>query len=928
MSEKSYKETLSLPQTDFPMKANLISKEPELLSFWEKEEIYPKILKERAGSPKFILHDGPPYANGDIHLGHCLNKILKDFVIKSKSMSGYLSEYVPGWDCHGQPIEHKVVDQGLKKQKESLSVMEIRKACYEYAMKYVGIQRDEFKRIGVFGIWDKPYLTLDPAYEAAILRKLGDFAGNGLLYKRKKPVHWCVSCVTALAEAEVEYEDVTSPSIYVKFLLPQNQLNNFRTLKNKNVSVLIWTTTPWTLPANLAISLHPDFNYIAVEEENEVYIIAEGLFESVSKACSWKNPKIIDSFKAEKLNKLKTKHPFIDRDSIILLGKHVTLEQGTGCVHTAPGHGVEDYLMGLEAGLDIYCPVDGGGKFTSDVAQFANQFVFKANPIIVDLLKEKQKLAASTSLSHSYPHCWRCKNKVIFRATEQWFISMEKNDFRKKALKAIDNVQWIPSWGRNRIYGMVENRPDWCISRQRSWGVPIVAFRCKACNELIFSKELIYDIASKIEKEGTDLWFTKSASELIPPGTKCPKCQKTDFEKEEDILDVWFESGVSWAAVLDTRKQLGSPADLYLEGSDQHRGWFQSSLLAGVGTVGHPPFKAVLTHGFTVDEQGRKMSKSLGNVVDAMQFINKNGADLLRLWVSSEDYRNDLACSPNILARIAESYRRIRNTCRFILGNLNDFDPNKDLLPESELEEIDKLALHQLMVVNDKIRAAYEKYDYPVIYHAINNYCTVDLSAFYLDILKDRLYCSAPKDKTRRAAQTTMWHILNITNRLLAPILSFTMEEVWRFFPAKNKEESIHLSQFINPNPKWLNPELEEKWQKISEIRGEVLKALEIARNQKMIGHPLEAEVYLDLPKEFQELPNYWKEVFIVSSVQLKKPPKNSLLLESEKIKNLTIGILPATGEKCERCWMRTTEIGKNKEKDLCNRCADAITRL
>ncbi|MFC2075194.1 isoleucine--tRNA ligase [Bdellovibrionota bacterium] len=925
----NYKDSLNLPKTDFPMKANLTKREPELIDYWDKEEIYHKVIDARRGNPKFIFHDGPPYANGDIHLGTSLNKILKDFVVKSKNMGGYCCEYIPGWDCHGLPIEHRVVDKQFKGKDKHPSVTEIRELCYDYAMKYVDIQRDQFKRLGVLGLWEKPYLTVDHQYEATVLRKLADFAGKDLLYKGKRPIQWCMHCVTALAEAEVEYEDHKSPSIFIKFPLPESVSEKIPELKGKNSSVLVWTTTPWTIPANLAISLNPNFEYVAVEVLDEVFIVAKGLLDTLTTTFSWKNPKIIASFEAGILEKVNAKHPFIDRDSTIILGGHVTLEQGTGCVHTAPGHGLDDYLIGLAYGLDVYTPVDEHGCFTKDVEHFAGQNVWDANKPVIDLLEKSGKLEFQQNISHSYPHCWRCKNPVIFRSTEQWFISVDKDDLRKRSLKAIDEVQWIPSWGRNRIYGMLENRPDWCISRQRSWGVPIVSFRCSSCNEPHASKEIINHVADLVEKDGTNIWFTRDAKDLLPSGMKCSKCGKSEFKKENDILDVWFESGVSWAAVLDNHPDLHSPSDLYLEGSDQHRGWFQSSLLAGMGTTGRAPYKAVLTHGFTVDEKGRKMSKSLGNYVDSNKFVGQNGADLLRLWVSSVDYRNDVGASENLLKRVGESYRRIRNTCRFILGNLYDFDPAKDLVPYEDLEEIDKVILHRLTDLNQRIRKAYETYEFHSIYHATHNFCTVDLSAFYLDIIKDRLYCSGPTDKTRRTAQSTSWHILHILTKLLAPILSFSMEEVWRFLPKEDQEESVHLTEFPTLDPKWVNGDLDEKWKKIELIKSEIAKALEVARKEKkIIGHPLEAAVVFELPKSYEDLPNVWKEVLIVSEIELASPPEDILRFESEEIPGFVVGIRKASGEKCERCWMRTPEVGQQSHKDICKRCGDVVTRL
>ena len=931
-----YKDTLNLPKTDFPMKADLAKNEPETLKRWETAGLYAKTMDSGKGREKYILHDGPPYANGNIHIGHALNKILKDIIVKSRFMMGFATDYVPGWDCHGLPIELQV-EKNLGGKKHSLSKLEIRKNCRAYAEKYINIQREEFKRLGVFGEWDNPYLTMDYKYQATILRELGRFVANGLVYKGKRPIHWCASCQTALAEAEVEYNDKESPSVYVRFKIQDARFKEiFPALADKDVSIIIWTTTPWTLPANLAIAMHPEFEYAAVEIQGqgargkgqEVFIIAKGLIENVAQKLGWQDYKIIETFHPQKLEGMKARHPFIDRDSIIILGEHVTLDAGTGCVHTAPGHGQEDYEMALKYGLDIYNPVDNQGRFTAQVPEFQGQYVFKANPAIIDLLKQKGALLFEEKIKHSYPHCWRCKNPIIFRATEQWFISMEKGDLRKRALNAIDNVQWIPPWGRDRIYNMVANRPDWCISRQRAWGVPITAFACKKCGHTLLDEKIANKIADEFEKAGADIWFEKDVKELLPSGTKCMKCGSQDLEKEENILDVWFDSGTSFAGVLEKRHNLKMPADLYLEGSDQHRGWFHSSLFASIGTRGIAPYRAVLTHGFVVDGSGRKMSKSMGNVIAPQEVINKHGAEVLRLWVSAEDYREDIRISEEILKRLSEAYRRIRNTFRYILGNLYDFDPSKDIVPYKDLTEMDRLTLHRLAKLTERILKAYETFEFHVIYHSVHNFCNVDLSAFYLDILKDRLYTSRADSKARRAGQTTIYYALDYLVRLTAPILVFTADEAWQYMP-KRKEESIHLATFPEIKKEWLNDELEEKWEQLLKIRGEIAKAMEMARQEKVIGHPLDARVSVIPPKELEALikeeARNLKESLIISQL-IVGAEEGGRAFESKEIPGLKVYVVPAKGKKCERCWNFSEKVGENKEHPvICERCVEAI---
>ena len=921
-----YKNTLNLPVTEFPMKANLAQKELEILEQWETSGLYEKLVETGKVKSKYILHDGPPYANGHIHIGHALNKILKDIILKSKRMTGFDAPYVPGWDCHGLPIELQV-EKNLGSKKHEISKLDMRKQCREYAAKFVGIQKEEFRRLGVLGEWDNPYLTMNYSYEGITARELARFAETGGLYKGKKPVHWCSSCGTALAEAEVEYADHKSPSIYVKFPLRDDISENLPELSGRKVSVVIWTTTPWTIPANLAVSLHPDYDYVALEMSGEVLIVADGLKETFQKAVGAEGT-VIATFKADILEKKLCRHPFYERDSVILLGEHVTLEAGTGCVHTAPGHGQDDYEIGLKYGLDIYNPVDNRGRFLETVEFFGGQFVFDANKNVIEKLREVGALVASGEVSHSYPHCWRCKKPIIFRATEQWFISMESNDLRQKALAEIENVAWIPKWGKERIYGMVENRPDWCVSRQRNWGVPITVFYCRACGEALADGRIMHHVADLFEQEGSDIWYDREAGELLPAGTTCPSCGKDSFDKEMDILDVWFDSGVSHAAVLEHRPELGSPADMYLEGSDQHRGWFHSSLLASVGTRGRAPYRSVLTHGFVVDGNGRKMSKSVGNVVAPEDVIKKYGAEVLRLWVAAQDYRDDIRISPEILTRLSEAYRRIRNTCRYILGNIHDFDPSSHSVAYAEMPEIDRWALHQLEILKEKVLKAYEACEFHVLYHAVNSFCTVEMSAFYLDILKDRVYTSKTDALERRSAQTAMYLILEALVKLTAPVLSFTSDEVWRYMP-KQAEASVHLAEFPPLRPEQRDEQLVERWDRLIRVRAEVSKALEQARVRKVIGHSLDAAVVISAPEELRTFLTTYvgelKSIFIVSKVDLAESLAGGYHV-AETEPGLLIQITAAPGEKCERCWCYDEEIGRDEEHPtICPKCLAAV---
>jgi len=929
-----YKKTLNLPVTKFPMKASLVKREPEQLKAWEDMRLHDQIREVSKGREKFILHDGPPYANGHIHIGTALNKILKDFIVRSRQMAGFDAVYVPGWDCHGLPIEHNV-DKEIGAKKFKMSQAEIRSLCRVYAEKFIDIQREEFKRLGVMGDWEDPYLTMNYRYEAVIARECCRFALNGSLFRSKKPIHWCCSCNTALAEAEIEYMDESSPSIFVKFPMIDDLSQDFSALTDKNVFVVIWTTTPWTIPANLAVAIHPDFVYAAVDTgDNEVMILARDLVPDCMAAFGISDYCVLTEMDAGRLEKKRCRHPLYQRDSLIILADHVTLDAGTGCVHTAPGHGREDYEVGLLYGLDAYSPVDNRGRFTKEAEFFEGQFVFDANRSVIAKLKATGTLVAEQSMAHSYPHCWRCKNPVIFRATPQWFISMDKTDLRKKALDEIDRVRWIPRWGRERIYGMIENRPDWCVSRQRAWGVPITIFYCESCGSLYMTPEIADHIYTLFETHGADIWFEKDIDELLPENASCPSCGNGQLVKETDILDVWFDSGVSHAAVLEQRSSLKWPADLYLEGSDQHRGWFHSALLTAVGNRGKAPYEAVLTHGFVVDAAGKKMSKSLGNVIVPQEVIDKYGAEILRLWVSATDYREDIRISNNILKQLSDAYRRIRNTSRFMLGNLNDFNPDLHPVAYHDMPEIDRFALHKLQQLIARTRKAYEIYEFHTVYHAIHNFCTLDLSAFYLDVLKDRLYTAPPASQGRRSAQTVMYAVLDAVAKLMAPLLPFTAEEIWSFMPdRKNKETSIHLTLLPEVNPAWQDEDLADRWKLLLEVRGEVTKALEEARSAKRIGHPLDAALTLATGSElYQTLLPYaddLKTLFIVSGVSLVEDKELPGAYESSLFPGLTIHVETAAGEKCERCWVHDTSVGSHADHPtLCTRCLNAIGTL
>src|SRR5213594_2294642 len=925
-----YKATLNLPRTEFPMKANLPQREPELLAWWERERLYERIQEAGRGRPLSVLHDGPPYANGRIHIGHALNKILKDIIVKSKTMAGYRAPYVPGWDCHGLPIEHQVLKE-LGDKKKGLDTLSIRKLCREYAEKYFRIQRDEFKRLGVLGDWDRPYLTMDPSYEATILREFGKFVAKDVVYKGLKPVLWCTVDQTALAEAEVEYEDHTSPSIYVKFPVVNPQ-GKFRIEQSKGTHFVIWTTTPWTLVANRAISVNPHFMYRLVKTPVGELIIAQDLIEPCTKAFGYQTGDFevtkgaYAGLELAEPNPVLCRHPWLDLTVPVVLGDHVTKEHGTGSVHTAPGHGQEDYEVGQRYGLEVYAPVDSQGRFVKEVEHFGGQKVFEANAEIIKLLNSGGMLVKEEAITHSYPHCWRCKNPVIFRATEQWFVSMDKKGLRKQALEEIDRVKWIPARGRDRIYGMIENRPDWCLSRQLVWGVPIPAFSCTACRTVLADPKVISHIADLIAKQSSDVWFQRSADELMPSGTICRKCGGKAFEKERDILDVWFESGVSHAAVLKPRGQGWWPADLYLEGSDQHRGWFHSALLASVTTDKQAPYKAVLTHGFVVDGAGKKMSKSAGNVVAPQDVTKQLGAEILRWWVAAQDYQEDLRISQEILTRLVEQYRKVRNTCRFLLSNLYDFVPAAHRVPFERLPELDRWALMRLHHVVTRIRHAYEAFDFRQIVHEMDYFCAVDMSAIYLDILKDRLYTFQRDSSLRRSSQTVLFDVLVALTKVMAPILSFTAEEVWRMLPAgargNPETASVHLADLPVPDTRWADQTLGRRWERLLELRAAVQNVLEASRREKVIGSSLEAAVTLEVdPQNYEFFKAYEKDLpalFIVSQVAMRRV--------SEVAGHGPVGVTKATGAKCERCWNYRAAVGTFPDHPtLCDRCVEAI---
>ncbi|MFA5142798.1 MAG: isoleucine--tRNA ligase [Candidatus Omnitrophota bacterium] len=920
-----YKNTLNLPRTDFPMKADLPNREPGMLENWQKSKLYTKIRKKSKGSPKYILHDGPPYANGSIHMGHALNKILKDIVIRYKTMKGFDSPYVPGWDCHGLPVEHQLFKE-LKITKHDVDQVKFRKQAYDYAMKYVEIQKNEFRRLGILGAWDSPYLTLMKSYEAEIVRSFARLVEKGYIYKDLKPVNWCSTCETALAEAEVEYEDKVSPSVYVKFESVYN---------DSPVHFIIWTTTPWTLLANVAIALHPDFEYAIVDIKGPVFkgekfIMAKELVGRTMEKAGIADYKISKTVKGSDLERLAAQHPFIDRKSKVVLAGYVTLEEGTGCVHTAPGHGQEDYVTGKKYGLPTVMPVDSRGRFDNTAGEFSGMEVNKANPAIIERLKALGALVGRADITHSYPHCWRCKRPIIFRATDQYFMKIDHKHLRKSMLEAIKSkVKWIPPAGGSRISAMVENRPDWCLSRQRYWGVPIIAFYCKNCRAVLLDAKVINHVAALIEKEGADVWFAKEEAALLPAGAKCKKCGCKDFVKETDIIDVWFDSGVSHQAVLKKDKELDYPCELYLEGSDQHRGWFQSALITGMAIDDVVPYRSVLTHGFVVDGEGKKMSKSLGNVITPQEVMKKYGADILRLWAAASDYSEDVRLSDEILTRLADAYRKIRNTYKYLLSNLFDFDPFKDAVPYGDMLEIDRWILSRFSGLVKETAANYDAFQFHKVYRDVYGFCVYEISSVYLDILKDRMYTFKADSRERRSGQTAMYELLTGLLKIMAPILAMTTDEVWGYLRRKEKTGSIHLESWPQEDQGLVEDSLNEKWARLVAVRETVLKKLEERRQAGEIGSSLEARIILavedkDYKKLLKENAEVLRYLFIVSQVEIKETGMN----KDDIAKDIPIAVYieKAKGMKCQRCWNYSEKVGSYKDHPaLCERCVKAI---
>ncbi|HKS30628.1 MAG TPA: isoleucine--tRNA ligase [Pyrinomonadaceae bacterium] len=971
------KKTVNLPKTGFSQKANLGQSEPARLKKWAAMDLYSLIRGSREGRDKFILHDGPPYANSDIHLGTALNKILKDFVVKSRTMLGFDSPYVPGYDCHGLPIE-LFVDKKLGAKKANMPAVSIRRACREHASEALKRQTRDFQRLGIFGLWNDPYMTMSNHYEAETARLFGRFVERGFVYKGARPVYWCIHDQTALAEAEVEYREHTSPSVYVKFPLVTDPKAIDPALEGKKVFFLAWTTTPWTLPANLGLAVNPIFEYAAIENGDEVYIVASDLAEAVVEKCGiGESARVLARFPGAQLDRLEARHAWLNRPSILMLGEHVTLggeadaeteldvkeardkrstgKAGTGVVHTAPGHGHDDFVIGTRYGLEIYCPVDNAGRFTSEVEHFAGERVFEANAKIVEFMREQGALLFSEEYAHRYPHCWRCKNPVIFRATPQWFISLdarasdlrgEKDEdgrpvsnftenegdeplsLRYGSLKEVERVKWIPSWGRERMKNMLKNRPDWCVSRQRVWGVPIPVFYCKGCDEAVADPSIINHVADIFERETADAWYARDARELLPEGFKCPKCGGDEWTKETDILDVWFDSGSSSVAVLEKYPELRWPADVYLEGGDQYRGWFNSSLMVGLAAHDRAPYDRVITHGWVINVQGEKMSKSQGTGISPNEVVKESGAEILRLWVASSNYQEDVRVSEEILHRIADAYRKMRNTARYALGNLDGFDPARDSVADEEMLEIDRWALEELDVVATRVRAGYEAFEFFTVYHALYNLCTVTLSARYFDIIKDRLYTAAPRSLSRRSAQTALYRIVDALARMLAPILVFTSDEIWENLPRQSEVEraaSVHMAEFPEAQAT-VDSGLLTRWSRIFEVRDVVLRALEEARGAKTIGSSLEAKVIIRASGETHELLRPYADelryIFIVSQVELVEA-------SDEAGQPMTVEVMRADGEKCERCWNYSVRVGESERyPNVCERCVAALSEI
>lgn len=907
-----------MPKTEFPMRGNLPKREPAIQEKWAEMNIYEKVQERTKGRPLFVLHDGAPYANGDIHMGHALNKVLKDFIVRYKSMTGYCAPYVPGWDTHGLPIEQALTNKGVKRKE--MPVAEFRKLCAEYAYEQVNRQREQFKRLGVRADWDHPYITLEPAYEAQQIKVFGEMAKKGYIYKGQKPVYWSPTSESALAEAEIEYKDKKSASIYVAF-----EVKDGKDVLEGDEKFIIWTTTPWTLPANLGISVHPKLEYSIVKVNDEKYIIASDLFDTVAKTLEWENPEVVRTVKGSELEYTVAKHPFYDRDSLVMLGEHVTTDAGTGCVHTAPGHGEDDFIVGQKYGLEVLCPVDDKGVLTSEAPGFEGLFYDKANKPITEKLEEVGALLKLTFITHSYPHDWRTKKPIIFRATAQWFASIEA--FRSELLQAVKETKWVPAWGETRLHNMVRDRGDWCISRQRAWGVPIPVFYAEN-NDPIITDETINHVANLFREHGSNVWFEREAKDLLPEGFTHPSSPNGEFRKETDIMDVWFDSGSSHQAVLEERDDLQRPADLYLEGSDQYRGWFNSSLSTAVAVTGKAPYKGVLSHGFVLDGEGRKMSKSIGNIVVPKKIMHQLGGDILRLWVSSVDYQSDVRISDDILKQVAEVYRKIRNTFRFLLGNLADFNPAQDAVAKAELREVDRYMLVKLNDLITKVKEAYETYDFAAVYHAIHNFCTIDLSSFYLDFAKDILYIEAANHHDRRAIQTVLYDVLVALTKLVTPILPHTADEVWPYIPGVT-EESVQLTDMPEAIELQDGEALKTKWDAFMTLRSDVLKALEVARNEKVIGKSLTASITLfptaEMKEMLESIQEDLKQLFIVSEYKLGGTIEEAPA-DAQKYEHTAVLVTQANGETCERCWVVSETVGNDNEyKTLCERCATVV---
>jgi len=912
-----YSKTVNLPRTDFPMKADLPNREPGFQEFWREKRVYEQIAQRASGKGRFILHDGPPYSNGDIHMGHALNKLLKDFVVRYKAMQGYSSPLIPGWDNHGMPIENKVSEE-FRKKHETPSKLEMRKACRVYAQQWVNTQREQFKRLGVMADWDHPYLTMSRDYEAKIIKVFGELAEQGYIYRGLKPVHWCVNDETALAEAEIEYADHTSPSIYVRFRLSADPNGLFDGHPGDDCYTVIWTTTPWTIPANVAVAVHPEYEYALVDAGGARYLVAAELASHVMQAAGIEKYCVVKTVGGSELAGLVFRHPLFNRDSVMVHANYVTREDGTGVVHTAPGHGREDFETGRRYGLPIVNPVDDRGIFTKEAMQFEGMHILKqGNAAVREALSEAGALMASSEVAHSYPHCWRCHKPVVFRTTEQWFMNLDHDDLRKKVLEEIESVTCYPSEGRNRLYAMIESSPDWCLSRQRSWGVGIPVMMCRECREVVMDSRMIDNVYRDALANGSDSWFEKDASEFLPDGYECGKCGGADFVKEVDVLDVWFDSGSSSRAV--TEPAYGDfVADVYLEGSDQHRGWFNKSIIIGTATKGASPFKDLVTHGYVLDADGKKMSKSGGNAIAPKQVIKHIGADVLRLYISSLNYFEDVRFGEEMFTRATDAYRRIRNTFRFILGNLCDFDPSRDSVPYAEMEEMDRFALHRLADLIDQITGAYESYEFHKVYHAAHAYCAVDLSSLYLDILKDRLYASTAGSQERRSAQTALYEILSALTRMLAPVVAHTSEEVWQKMPGSGKAESVHLAEFPVAGSEWADPALAEKWARLLELREKVYLAIEEARQNGVIGKPLESRVRLTVPPDMAGFLKPYESIlpaFLITSQ-----------VEISAGEEFGVEVTSPLGSKCERCWLVLESVGTQSEHPtLCTRCAEAV---